>query len=125
MRVEQQMVRDFMERNSLEVSGTPRLVPGRLAEDRRKYTQEELDEYVEAVRSGDLVGIADALADLLYIVLGTAVAHGIELEPVFHEVHRSNMTKTPLDPVTRKGGKGPGYEPPMFTGEILAEQEAA
>lgn len=57
--------------------------------------QEELDEYREAAAAGDLVGIADALTDLLYVVLGTYLAHGLQdaAEDLFAEVQRSNMSK--------------------------------
>ena len=61
--------------------------------------QEELDEYRAAAEEGDLVGIADALSDLMYVVLGTYVAHGLQdlAEPLFAEVHRSNMSKLDAD----------------------------
>jgi predicted HAD superfamily Cof-like phosphohydrolase len=57
--------------------------------------QEELDEYRRAAVEHDLVAIADALSDLLYVVLGTYVSHGLQhvAEPLFAEVHRSNMSK--------------------------------
>lgn len=57
--------------------------------------QEELNEYRQAAEAGDLVGIADALSDLMYVVLGTYVAHGLQdvAEPLFAEVHASNMSK--------------------------------
>jgi predicted HAD superfamily Cof-like phosphohydrolase len=68
---------------------------------------EELTEYCVAVASGDIIEIADALADLLYVVYGTAIAHGIPIDAVFEEVHRSNMTKLGEDglPLRRKDGK--------------------
>jgi predicted HAD superfamily Cof-like phosphohydrolase len=71
--------------------------------------QEELDEYRNAAETRDLVEVADALSDLMYVVLGTYVAHGLHLhaEPLFAEVHRSNMSK--LDdagePIFREDGK--------------------
>jgi predicted HAD superfamily Cof-like phosphohydrolase len=71
--------------------------------------QEELDEYRKAAEARDLVGVADALSDLMYVVLGTYVSHGLHLhaEPLFAEVHRSNMSK--LDdngePIFREDGK--------------------
>jgi predicted HAD superfamily Cof-like phosphohydrolase len=71
--------------------------------------QEELDEYRAAAEAGDLIGIADALTDLMYVVLGTYLAHGLQdaAEPLFREVHRSNMSK--LDeqgqPIFRADGK--------------------
>lgn len=57
--------------------------------------QEELNEYREAAEARDLVGVADALSDLMYVVLGTYVAHGLQklAEPLFAEVHASNMSK--------------------------------
>jgi predicted HAD superfamily Cof-like phosphohydrolase len=61
--------------------------------------QEELNEYREAAEARDLVGIADALSDLMYVVLGTYVAHGLQdlAKPLFAEVHRSNMSKLDAD----------------------------
>lgn len=57
--------------------------------------QEELNEYRQAAEAHDLVAVADALSDLLYVVLGTYVAHGLQevVEALFDEVHRSNMSK--------------------------------
>lgn len=57
--------------------------------------REENDEYLEAAKNDDLIEIADALADQLYILYGTILAHGMQhiIEDVFNEVHRSNMTK--------------------------------
>lgn len=57
--------------------------------------QEELNEYRAAAEARDLVAVADALSDLLYVVLGTYVAHGLQnvAEALFAEVHRSNMSK--------------------------------
>lgn len=78
---------------------------------------EEAEELEDAIARNDLVAIADALADLLYVTYGTAVEMGIDVDRVFAEVHRSNMTKLGQDgkPILRSDGKvlkGPGYEPP-------------
>jgi predicted HAD superfamily Cof-like phosphohydrolase len=54
---------------------------------------EEVDEFVDAVAASDLVAIADALADIVYVAYGTAVTYGIDLDLVLGEVHRSNMSK--------------------------------
>jgi predicted HAD superfamily Cof-like phosphohydrolase len=88
---------------------------------RDRLIREEADEYKGAAIEGDLVEVADGLADLLYVVLGTCVAHGIDIQPIFDEVHRSNMTKDTLDPVTRKGGKGPNYERPRVAEFLLMQ----
>jgi predicted HAD superfamily Cof-like phosphohydrolase len=57
--------------------------------------QEELNEYRQATEARDLVGVADALSDLMYVVLGTYVSHGLQdlAEALFAEVHASNMSK--------------------------------
>jgi predicted HAD superfamily Cof-like phosphohydrolase len=71
--------------------------------------KEENEEYLDAVRNGDLVEIADALGDMLYILCGTINAHGLQekMAAVFEEIQRSNMSK--LDdngkPIFREDGK--------------------
>jgi predicted HAD superfamily Cof-like phosphohydrolase len=62
------------------------------------------------------VELADGLADLIYVVIGTAVAFGIPIDAVFNEVHRSNMTKNVCNEPLLKGkvSKGAGYSPPQI-----------
>ena len=60
---------------------------------RKKLLAEEYTEYVVAEYQNDLVEIADALADIIYIACGTAVSYGIPLDVIFEEVHASNMAK--------------------------------
>lgn len=55
------------------------------------------NELIASMLKGDLVGVADGLADVLYVVIGTAVAYGIDIQEVFDEVHRSNLSKTVWD----------------------------
>jgi predicted HAD superfamily Cof-like phosphohydrolase len=78
-----------------------------LARLRVDLIQEEVSEFVAASQQGDLVGIADALADIVYVVYGTALTYGIDLDAVLAEVHRSNMSKLGRDgkPVLREDGK--------------------
>ncbi len=78
----------------VEHAPTADLDPGNVAL-RVSLIQEELDEYREAAEAHDLVGIADALSDLMYVVLGTYVSHGLQdvAEALFAEVHASNMSK--------------------------------
>jgi ADP-ribose pyrophosphatase YjhB (NUDIX family)/predicted HAD superfamily Cof-like phosphohydrolase len=81
---------------------------------RRDFLEEEVREYAAAAEAGDIVEIADALGDLLYVVYGTALVHGIPLDAVFAEVHRSNLTKIDgrsIGPGT-KAPKPTGYRPP-------------
>lgn len=75
---------------------------------------EECAEYQAAAEAADVVEIADALADIVYVAYGTALAHGIDLDAVLDEVHSSNMSKIGADGVVllRPDGKvmkGPGY----------------
>ena len=76
---------------------------------RYRLMQEENDEYLEAARKKDLVEIADALGDKLYILCGTILAHGLQdkIVEVFDEIQRSNMSKLSADgtPVIREDGK--------------------
>jgi predicted HAD superfamily Cof-like phosphohydrolase len=78
----------------LEHTPTADLTPETIAL-RVSLIQEELDEYREAAEAHDLVGVADALSDLMYVVLGTYVSHGLQdvAEALFAEVHASNMSK--------------------------------
>lgn len=78
-----------------------------LARLRVDLLEEEVSEFVTASEKGDLVGIADALADIVYVIYGTALTYGIDLDSVLREVHRSNMSKLGGDgkPLMRDDGK--------------------
>jgi predicted HAD superfamily Cof-like phosphohydrolase len=83
--------------------------------------KEENEEYLEAVQNNDIVEIADALGDMLYILCGTILEHGLQhkIEAVFDEIQRSNMSKLGEDgkPIYREDGKvmkGPNYFKPDF-----------
>src|SRR4051812_24513114 len=87
--------------------------------------KEENEEYYEAVQNNDIVEIADALGDMLYILCGTIISHGLQykIEEVFDEIQRSNMSKLGANgkPIYREDGKvmkGPNYFKPNFE-EIL------
>ena len=81
--------------------------------------QEELAELAYAWSEMNTVEVADAIADLLYVVYGTAVATGIEIDEVFAEVHASNMTKEVKDGQLKP--KGDGYKAPDIA-SILGKQ---
>ena len=76
---------------------------------RHRLMQEENDEYLDAAKRGDIVEIADALGDQLYILCGTILKHGLQhkIEEVFLEIQRSNMSKLDADgkPIYREDGK--------------------
>lgn len=78
-----------------------------LAALRVRLLAEELGELRDATATRDMVGIADALADIVYVAYGTAVTYGLDLDAVLAEVHRANMSKLDVDgrPVLRADGK--------------------
>ncbi len=92
---------------------------------RYKLMREENEEYLDAANDNDLVEVADALGDMLYILCGTIIEHGLQykIEEVFDEIQRSNMSKLGADgqPIYREDGKvlkGPNYFKPHIQ-EIL------
>lgn len=94
---------------------------------RYNLMKEENEEYLEAAQNNDLVEVADALGDMLYILCGTIIEHGMhdKIEEVFNEIQRSNMSKLGEDgkPIYREDGKvlkGPNYFKPNIKA-ILAK----
>lgn len=92
---------------------------------RYELMREENEEYLEAANNNDLVEVADALGDMLYILCGTIIEHGMQdkIVEVFNEIQRSNMSKLGADgkPIYREDGKvlkGPTYFKPNIQ-EIL------
>ena len=92
---------------------------------RHSLMAEENDEYLDAVRAGDMVEVADALGDMLYILCGTIISHGMQdvMSDVFRTIQASNMSKLGPDgkPIYRADGKvlkGPGYFKPDIAGAL-------
>jgi len=84
--------------------------------------REEAQELAAAFKAQNIVEIADAIGDLLYVTLGTAVSCGIDIHKVFEEIHRSNMTKF-IDGHRREDGKwvkGPSYTPADIAGHLVS-----
>lgn len=107
----QRMVLEFHERFEIATATRPTLPDGRTARLRTRLIQEEFEEFKEALEAKDLPAMAKELADLLYVVYGTAVSCGIDMEPVFREVHRSNMSK--VGGCKREDGKW--VKPPTYS----------
>jgi predicted HAD superfamily Cof-like phosphohydrolase len=107
----QRMVQEFHEQFEIHVSPTPSTLNEPTQTLRCRLIQEEFDELQEAMQEKDLPAIAKELADLLYVVYGTAVSLGIDMEPVFQEVHRSNMSK--VGGYKREDGKW--VKPPTYS----------
>ena len=108
--------------------GPTALIPENLIDLRLDLLQEELHEYRMAAKERDLIGVADALTDLLYVLLGTFVAHGLQNHAVelFEEVHKSNMSKyTGLEsPLLREDGKvlkSPQFQKPNISAVLARD----
>ena len=109
-----------------KISGYPQIIDDSTADLRISLIREEFDELIEAINHNDIVGIADALTDILYVTYGAGVSYGIDLNKCFEEVHRSNMTKLDENgnPIFREDGKvlkSKLYEPPDLR-RVVEEQ---
>lgn len=113
-------VRVFMETYKQGIRTTPEMDAEKdeaLKKLRYELVREEVEELADAFEANDIVGVADALTDILYVVYGAGHAFGINLDDTFAEVQRSNMSKLGADgqPIFRDDGKvlkGPNYTPP-------------
>ncbi|MCP9452536.1 MAG: hypothetical protein NNA23_07615 [Nitrospira sp.] len=90
---EQFLVEEFHRKFDILIQTTPNDPDENTKQLRIRLIQEEFDELKQAMADGNLASVAKELADLLYVVYGTAVSYGIDMEPVFREVHRSNLSK--------------------------------
>jgi len=107
----------FMKTFGQEVKQSPSLSTDEINELRVSLIKEELDELLEAINNKDLVEIADALTDILYVTYGAGHAFGINLDKCFEEVQNSNMSKLDSNgkPIYNDKGKvmkGPNYFKP-------------
>lgn len=113
MKQEQQQITDFMIKAGQDCPEKPTLPTRAVGHLRITLIQEELDEFTEALAHNDIVEAYDAILDLLVVTIGAAIALGLEIEPGWQEVHRSNMSKF-IDGHRREDGKwikGPSYSP--------------
>ena len=107
----------FMKTFGQDVKQSPAFSTDAINELRLSLIKEELDELIEAMNKKDLVEVADALTDLLYVTYGAGHAFGINLDDCFEEVQNSNMSKLNKDgkPIYNNKGKvmkGPNYFKP-------------
>ena len=102
-----ELVEDFMEAMGQDVNVVPTFPEEDIQRLRLDLIEEELDELHYAIDNKDMVEIADALGDLLYVVYGAGHAFGIDLDECFKEIHASNMSKLGPDgkPIKREDGK--------------------
>jgi predicted HAD superfamily Cof-like phosphohydrolase len=126
---EQSMVEEFHKKFDILVQTSPTDASEETKRLRIRLIQEEFDELKESMAEGNLAALAKEMADLLYVVYGTAVSYGIDMDPVFREVHRSNLSK--VGGYKREDGKWvkpPTYSPadiePLLAMQMSAPEEA-
>lgn len=115
-------VSEFHEAFQLNAQQKPTVeIPQERKKLRYELMKEENEEYLEAASNNDIIEVADALGDMLYILCGTIIEHGMQdiIEDVFDEIQKSNMSKLAADgkPIYREDGKvlkGPQYFKPDF-----------
>ena len=113
-------VKTFMETFGQEVKTKPSFSTEKINSLRYDLVKEELEELKEAIENKDLLEVADALTDILYVTYGAGHAFGIDLDKCFEEVQKSNMSKLGEDgkPIYNESGKvmkGPKYFKPDLT----------
>ena len=107
----------FMKTFGQEVKNKPSFSSDKINKLRIDLIKEELDELTESIKNKDLIEVADALTDILYVTYGAGHAFGIDLDKCFDEVQNSNMSKLGEDgkPIYNDSGKvmkGPNYFKP-------------
>ena len=112
-----QKVKTFMETFGQEVKSKPSFSSEKINNLRYNLIEEELGELKQAIEKKDLLEVADALTDILYVTYGAGHAFGIDLDACFNEVQNSNMSKLDRDgkPIYNESGKvmkGPNYYKP-------------
>ena len=110
-------VKNFMQIYGQEVKTESSFPSKKIIQLRYDLIKEELDELSLAIKEKDIIEVADALTDLLYVVYGAGHAFGIDLDKCFAEVQRSNLSKLNIDgkPIYNENGKvmkGPNYSKP-------------
>ena len=112
-----QKVKTFMQTFGQEVKSKPSFSSEKINDLRYNLIKEELGELKQAMDDKDLLEVADALTDILYVTYGAGIAFGIDLDKCFEEVQNSNMSKLGVDgkPIYNEAGKvmkGPNYFKP-------------
>ena len=102
-----QKVKTFMQTFGQEVKSKPSFSSEKINDLRYNLIKEELDELKKAMDDKDLLEVADALTDILYVTYGAGIAFGIDLDKCFEEVQNSNMSKLGVDgkPIYNEAGK--------------------
>lgn len=126
-----QKVKRFHNKFGLPAPEAPEWPTPMALQRRNNLTAEEWNEYKQAVDERDLVAVADAITDMLFVLYGTAVEFGIDADLCFDEVYDSNMSKLGEDgkPIVRPSDgkilKGPNFRNPNLAAVLVKQQAAA
>ena len=117
MKTIEQSVLEFHEKYGHFIADEPRVPSQAIKDLRMSLCLEEMNEFITAMIRNDIPEIADGAADLIYVLVGTCISYGVPIDRIFQEVHRSNMTKTPVkveegQKYGTKTPKGPDYKAP-------------
>ena len=96
----------------------PSLISDAFCLERTRFLMEELEEFVEAFHTGNIVGVADALADLVYVALGTGYQMGLPMDTIWAAVHSANMLK--VRGTTKRGNAIDAVKPGGWVGPEAA-----
>lgn len=114
----ERLVYEFHKKYDHVINHSPTIPSNETVALRYRLIREELEETLLAIRSDDLIEIADGIADSIVVLIGTAISYGIPIQNVFLEVHNSNMSKS----MERDGGgktiKGPNFKGPDIKGVL-------
>lgn len=88
-----ELVKEFMITFGQECKSSPTFPNEKIIALRESLIDEEFTEYQQAIMDRDIVDVADALTDMLYVIYGAGASYGIDLDACFKEVHASNMSK--------------------------------
>ncbi len=115
-------VRCFHEKFGVHIGDKPADLRASVASLRINVIKEEMEELLTAITLGDIPEVADGIADAIYVLLGTAISFGIDMDPIWREVHNTNMLKEG-GPVREDGKilKPEGWKPPEIK-RLLEEQ---
>ncbi|WP_292486535.1 hypothetical protein [Methanohalobium sp.] len=123
-----ELVKEFHETFGHPVKNEPGLPDVQTMQLRYDLIEEELEEMKDGMSKGDVVSIADAIGDILYVAYGAALCYGVNADDLVQEIHDSNMTKLGEDgkPIRREDGKimkGPSYRKPDIESVIYNGNE--
>lgn len=109
-----QKVHEFHEKFDALIGNKPSFPNEEIVELRKSLIEEELKEFYESIDNNDIVNAAKELADIIYVVQGTAISFGINLDKVFDLVHQNNMSKLQPDGTVKRREDGKVIKPDNF-----------